>query len=106
MATLDIDSAIRSRAYEYWKAEGELPGRDLDYWLKAEAEIRAVTQPAEKKPFRSPSSTAAKSASPSPAKSVAPSTANSAAPSTPASASRSTAASPARKPVTRAKAKA
>jgi hypothetical protein len=35
MATLDIDSAIRSRAYEYWKAEGELPGRDLDHWLRA-----------------------------------------------------------------------
>jgi hypothetical protein len=53
MATLDIDSAIRSRAYEYWKAEGELPGRDLDHWLRAEAEVRAVAAPA-KKPSRSP----------------------------------------------------
>jgi hypothetical protein len=52
MATLDIDSAIRSRAYEYWKAEGELPGRDLDHWLRAEAEVRAVAAPA-KKPSRS-----------------------------------------------------
>jgi hypothetical protein len=53
MATLDIDSAIRSRAYEYWQAEGELPGRDLDHWLRAEAEVKAVAAPA-KKPTRSP----------------------------------------------------
>jgi hypothetical protein len=53
MTTLDIDSAIRSRAYQYWKAEGELPGRDLDYWLRAEAEVKAVAVPA-KKPARSP----------------------------------------------------
>ena len=51
MTTLDIDSAIRSRAYQYWKAEGELPGRELDYWLRAEAEVRAVAAPA-KKPAR------------------------------------------------------
>ena len=50
MTTLDIDSAIRSRAYQYWKAEGELPGRELDYWLKAEAEVKAVTAPANKTP--------------------------------------------------------
>jgi len=54
MTTLDIDSAIRSRAYDYWKAEGELPGRDLDYWLKAEAEVKAVAPPAKKKPVRKP----------------------------------------------------
>jgi hypothetical protein len=48
MTTLDIDSAIRSRAYQYWKAEGELPGRELDYWLKAEAEVKAVAAPAKK----------------------------------------------------------
>ncbi len=77
MTTLDIDSAIRSRAYDYWKAEGELPGRELDYWLKAEAEVRAVAAPA-KKPARSASPTSAKS----PAKTLA------------------------RKPATRAKAKA
>jgi hypothetical protein len=47
MATLDIDSAIRSRAYEYWQAEGELPGRDLDHWLRAEAEVKAVAAPAK-----------------------------------------------------------
>lgn len=54
MTTLDIDSAIRSRAYDYWKAEGELPGRELDYWLKAEAEVKAVAAPAKKKPAQSP----------------------------------------------------
>lgn len=55
MATLDIDSAIRSRAYEFWQAEGEQPGRDLDYWLRAEAELRAVSAPAPaRKPARSP----------------------------------------------------
>jgi hypothetical protein len=48
MSTLDIDGAIRSRAYEYWQAEGEMPGRELDYWLKAEAEIKAMIQPAKK----------------------------------------------------------
>lgn len=51
MATLDIDSAIRSRAYEFWQAEGERPGRELDYWLKAEAEIKSLLAPA-KKPAR------------------------------------------------------
>ena len=61
MTTLDIDSAIRSRAYDYWKAEGELPGRDLDYWLKAEAEVKAVAAPANK-PARSASKSAGKSA--------------------------------------------
>ncbi len=58
MTTLDIDSAIRSRAYDYWKADGELPGRDLDYWLKAEAEVRAVAAPAKKKPARKTTSRA------------------------------------------------
>ena len=48
MATLDIDNAIRSRAYQYWQAEGEKPGRDLDYWLKAEAEVKSRLRPAEK----------------------------------------------------------
>lgn len=45
MATLDIDNAIRSRAYEVWQAEGEKPGRDLDHWLKAEAEVKSRLKP-------------------------------------------------------------
>ena len=60
MTTLDIDSAIRSRAYDYWKAEGELPGRELDYWLKAEAEVRAVTAPAKNNPSPSPAKSPAR----------------------------------------------
>ena len=48
MATLDIDNAIRSRAYEFWQAEGEKPGRELDYWLKAEAEVKNRLEPEQK----------------------------------------------------------
>jgi hypothetical protein len=66
MATLDIDSAIRSRAYEYWQAEGELPGRDLDHWLRAEAEVKAVAAPA-KKPAASAAKTLARSPTRKPA---------------------------------------
>jgi hypothetical protein len=57
MTMLDIDGAIRSRAYEFWQAEGQQPGRDLDHWLRAEAEIKGAAQPAGKpasKPVRSP----------------------------------------------------
>ena len=50
---LDIDGAIRVRAYEFWQAEGEMPGRALDYWLKAEAEIKGLFTP-DKKPSKSP----------------------------------------------------
>lgn len=50
---LDIDGAIRLRAYEFWQAEGEMPNRALDHWLKAEAEIKGLLTPA-KKPSRSP----------------------------------------------------
>lgn len=32
---------IAHRAYAIWQAEGEPAGRDLDHWLKAEAELRA-----------------------------------------------------------------
>ena len=67
MTTLDIDSAIRSRAYDYWKAEGELPGRDLDYWLKAEAEVMAVAAPAKRKPSRSAAASPAQSPARKPA---------------------------------------
>jgi hypothetical protein len=61
MAMLDIDGAIRSRAYEFWQAEGQQPGRDLDHWLKAEAEIKGAAQPAGKparKPAKKPASKA------------------------------------------------
>jgi hypothetical protein len=61
MAMLDIDGAIRSRAYEFWQAEGQQPGRDLDHWLKAEAEIKGAAKPAGKpagKPAKRPASKA------------------------------------------------
>lgn len=70
MTTLDIDSAIRSRAYQYWKAEGELPGRDLDYWLKAEAEVQAVAAPA-KKTAASPAKSSTRSPARKPARTKA-----------------------------------
>jgi hypothetical protein len=57
MTMLDIDGAIRSRAYEFWQAEGQQPGRDLDHWLRAEAEIKGAAQPAGKpagKPAKKP----------------------------------------------------
>ena len=54
MTTLDIDNAIRSRAYEFWQAEGGMPGRELDYWLKAEAEIKALVAPATKPAPKAP----------------------------------------------------
>jgi len=60
MTTLDIDSAIRSRAYEFWQAEGEVPGRDMDYWLRAEAEVKGVSAPAEKPSRRTVRKPAAK----------------------------------------------
>ena len=44
---LDIDAAIRSRAYEFWQADGESHGRDLDHWLRAESEVSALTAPAQ-----------------------------------------------------------
>ena len=57
---LDIDNAIRSRAYEFWQAEGGLSGRDLDYWLKAEAEVKALLAPTAKPARSAPRKAAAK----------------------------------------------
>jgi hypothetical protein len=63
MAMLDIDGAIRSRAYQFWQAEGQQPGRDLDHWLRAEAEIKGAAQAAGKpagKPAKQPASSPAR----------------------------------------------
>ena len=35
----DIEDRIRNRAFEMWQDEGCPPGRDLDFWLKAESEL-------------------------------------------------------------------
>jgi hypothetical protein len=38
--------AIRARAYEIYEARGRQPGRALDDWVKAEAELAgAITKP-------------------------------------------------------------
>jgi hypothetical protein len=42
--------AVARRAYQLWQAEGQPAGRDLDYWLRAEAQIQSG------QPFRSPAS--------------------------------------------------
>jgi hypothetical protein len=51
---LDIDSAIKARAYEIWQARGEMPGHDLDDWLRAEAEITAALTVAARPPRSAP----------------------------------------------------
>lgn len=33
------DERIRQRAYELWEREGRQPGRDEEYWQRAEAEL-------------------------------------------------------------------
>ena len=37
--TVTVDQ-IRERAYELWQADGCPEGRELDYWLRAEAELK------------------------------------------------------------------
>ncbi len=44
----DIESAIRQRAYEFWQADGEMTGHELEHWLKAEAEIKGLLAPEKK----------------------------------------------------------
>jgi hypothetical protein len=36
------EQAIRERAYQIWEAEGRPDGKELDYWLRAEAEVIAI----------------------------------------------------------------
>ncbi len=36
----DLEDQIRRRAYELYEQEGRQDGRDQEYWLRAEAEIR------------------------------------------------------------------
>jgi hypothetical protein len=39
--TPDHDGEIAHRAYRIWEGEGRPSGRDLDHWLRAEAEVKA-----------------------------------------------------------------
>ncbi len=36
----DLEEQIRQRAYELYEQEGRQEGRDQEYWLRAEAEVR------------------------------------------------------------------
>lgn len=36
---------IRTRAHELWEEAGCPPGRDLEFWLRAEREFRNVNRP-------------------------------------------------------------
>jgi hypothetical protein len=38
------EQAIRERAYAIWEEEGRPDGKDLDHWLRAEAEIISATE--------------------------------------------------------------
>ncbi len=38
----DIHDKVRRRAFEIWEAEGRPEGRDVEHWLRAEAECAAV----------------------------------------------------------------
>ena len=45
--TVKTDESNVSRlAYELWENAGRPAGRDLEFWLTAEAKVRAVRQPA------------------------------------------------------------
>jgi hypothetical protein len=35
------EQAVRDRAYQIWEAEGRPDGKELDHWLRAEAEVIA-----------------------------------------------------------------
>jgi hypothetical protein len=37
--TLDRQVEIAKRAYSIWEVEGRPSGRDLDHWLRAQAEV-------------------------------------------------------------------
>ncbi len=37
---MTIQDAIRKRSYLIWEREGRPEGRNLEHWLKAEAELR------------------------------------------------------------------
>jgi len=40
--TPDRDAEIATRAHTIWELEGRPTGRDLDHWLRAEAEFEAT----------------------------------------------------------------
>jgi hypothetical protein len=44
------ESEIRLAAYQMWDKAGRPAGRDLQFWLDAEAQLRAATKAASAKP--------------------------------------------------------
>lgn len=38
------EQQVAQRAYELWEAGGQPAGRDLEYWLQAESELRSASQ--------------------------------------------------------------
>ncbi len=40
----DKEQASPGRAYAIWEREGRPDGKDLDHWLRAEAEVISATQ--------------------------------------------------------------
>lgn len=50
MAT-NVDEMIRYRAYLLWEAAGSPAGKEMDYWLKAEVDIKSeLVRTGAKKP--------------------------------------------------------
>ncbi len=45
----DQHARIRERAHKIWLEEGQLDGRDVEHWHRAEREIAAEDEPAEAK---------------------------------------------------------
>jgi hypothetical protein len=43
---LDTEKNIRERSYLIWEREGRPPGRSLEHWLQAEAELSGAAKPA------------------------------------------------------------
>ena len=35
----DLGAALAARAHALWEASGRVPGRELDFWLRAENEL-------------------------------------------------------------------
>lgn len=58
------EQAIAAYAYHLWESEGRIEGRDQDYWLQAEAHLRAhqelgadSAKDTDEKPVKEPGST-------------------------------------------------
>lgn len=56
---------IQEFAYRLWQEDGAPEGRDMDYWLRAEAALHATLKPKTEK--KAPAKTAAKAKADKPA---------------------------------------